>query len=227
MKLINKHGFALFWLLATADIALIILEQERYRFFTKPLLIPVLLLTILARVGFDKHRRSRLIIVTALLFASLGDILLLKGADPNYFIAGLVSFLLMQVMYSVYFMRVKPLMLRHAVSIIGSFLLIAFVGATFCYLLWDHLGDYKLPIIVYTFFLALMFTTAVNVYYFRLSKSLALHGFIPGAILFVVSDFILASNMYYFQEAFIGIAVMATYCGAQYYLARGFIKHLR
>ena len=226
MKLINKHGFALFWLLATIDIAFIILDVEQYRIFSKPLLMPVLLATIISKVGFLKHQVSKILLVAALLLATAGDVLLLNNG-AGFFIAGLVAFILMQVVYTIYFLRVKPFRSRNSVSIFSSFLLIAFIGASFCYALWNRLGDFRIPLIIYTFFLALMFTTAVNVYHYRLSKSLALDGFIPGAVLFVLSDFILASNMFYFKEAFIGIAVMATYCGAQYYLARGFIKHLR
>lgn len=216
----------MFWIFAIADITLIILEQEQYRWFTKSMLVPILMATLIAWVGLKNHGYSKTILLAALVFATAGDILLLNNS-ANYFKAGLAAFLLMQIMYSIYFLRVKPFRSRNSISIFSSFLLIAFIAATFCYLLWNRLGDYKIPLIIYTFFLAIMFTTAINVYHFRLSKSLALDGFIPGAILFVLSDFILAANMFYFKEPFIGIAVMATYCGAQYYLARGFIKHLR
>ncbi|WP_207493831.1 lysoplasmalogenase [Aridibaculum aurantiacum] len=227
MKFFTRYGSAIFWMLALADIALIIAELETYRVFTKPLLVPILMVTIFARTGFDKHKTSKIILAAALALATAGDILLLGSANQNLFLAGLVSFLLMQLLYSVYFLRIKPFRWRHLVSISASFLLIAFVAATLTYLLWNALGDYRVPLIIYSFFLALMFTTAVNVYHYRISKSLALKAFIPGAALFVLSDLILAANMFYFKEAFVGIAIMATYCGAQFYLARGFVKHLR
>jgi uncharacterized membrane protein YhhN len=227
MNLFKKHGFAIFWLFATADLLLIVLDVEKYRIYTKSLLMPLLLLTIFSRVNSHRHTTSKIIVALALVLATAGDILLLNSSTPAYFIGGLVSFLVMQLLYSIYFLRVQKLTTKHFSTPFITLLVVGALAAAVIMLLWNHLGEYRMPLIVYAAFLGFMCITAVNAVHYRITNKLALEAFIPGAILFFISDFILAANMFYLKEAFIGIAVMATYCGAQYYLARGFVKHLK
>jgi uncharacterized membrane protein YhhN len=227
MNPFKKHGFAIFWIIAIADLALIISEVELYRYFTKPLLMPLLLLTILSQVSNEKHHTSKWILSVAFVLATIGDILLLNTALPTYFIGGLIAFLVMLLLFSVYFIRIQKFTAKHSRTIISSLLLFGIASGGFIYFLWSNLGEYKVPVILYAAILSFMCITAINVVHFRVAKTLALDAFIPGAVLFFLSDFILAANMFYVKEAFLGIAVMATYCGAQYYLARGFVKHLR
>jgi len=226
MNLFKKHGFAIFWVVATADLALIIAEMEHLRLYTKSLLMPLLLLTVLSRIKPRRHQHSKIIIVSAFLLASFCDVLLLQSETPAYFISGLVSFLLMQLLYTLYFLRIQPFTIKHSATTLFTSVLLAIAAVGFIAMLWNELNEYRIPVIVYAAFLSLMCVSAVNVIHYRVTKRLALEAFIPGAILFFLSDFILATNKFYLKEAFIGIAVMATYCGAQYYIARGFIKHL-
>jgi uncharacterized membrane protein YhhN len=227
MNLFKKHGFAIFWILATIDLALIFLESEQFRFFTKPLLMPLLLFTILSKVTTRRHKISRLLVSISFLLATVGDVLLLSSSQQVYFIAGLVCFLIMLLVYAVYFLRIQPMSTQNGTAIVASAIFIGMIAGLVLYLLWPYLENLRVPVVIYSLCLVFMFVAAVNVYHYKVTKSLAIEAFIPGALLFVMSDFILASNTFYFNEAFIGIAVMATYCGAQYYIARGFIKHLK
>jgi uncharacterized membrane protein YhhN len=227
MNLFKQYGFVIFWILAIADLSLIISEVEHYRYFTKPLLMPLLLLTIFSSISNHKHQTSKRIIAIAFLLATIGDVLLLNANLPSYFVGGLLAFLLMLLLFSAYFIRIKKFDAKHTRTIITCLLLFGCACSTFIYLMWGNLGEYRIPVVLYAVVLSFMCITAINVVHFSVAKSLALDAFIPGAILFFLSDFILAANMFYVKEAFLGIAVMATYCGAQYYLARGFVKHLR
>jgi len=93
--------------------------------------------------------------------------------------------------------------------------------------LWEHLQQYNKSVIAYCALLTAMFTGAVNLYNYDATRRLTLETFIPGTLLFIMSDVTLAFNKFYFQEGFLNIVIMATYAGAQYYIARGFIKHLK
>jgi uncharacterized membrane protein YhhN len=48
--------------------------------------------------------------------------------------------------------------------------------------------------------------------------------FVAGAVLFVLSDSLLAINKFYQPLAFAGTLIMLTYCAAQYFIVMGFIK---
>jgi uncharacterized membrane protein YhhN len=143
------------------------------------------------------------------------------------FVAGLICFLFVLLLYTIYFLRVQPLTYHRAMSASLIFLLISGLFSLFIVLLWEHFGDLKLSIIVYSGFLAIMLAMAFNTYYGKTTKRLAINFFIPGCLLFILSDLTLAANKFYFQESFLNIAIIACYCGAQYYLSRGFIKHLQ
>ena len=49
--------------------------------------------------------------------------------------------------------------------------------------------------------------------------------FITGAVLFVLSDSILAINLFILKQEMVGLAVMATYAAAQYFLVKGALEN--
>ena len=55
-------------------------------------------------------------------------------------------------------------------------------------------------------------------------KNFAIQTFVPGAILFVISDALLATNKFYAHLPVFDLGVMLTYAGAQYFLTKGFIS---
>jgi uncharacterized membrane protein YhhN len=157
----------------------------------------------------------------AFVAAAIGDFLLLRN---NGFIAGLACFLLVLILYTTYFFRIQSISSKHSGIATITFIVIGGLMGSIITLLWDHLNTFKLPVVIYSAALLLMLVAAVNTYI--QAKSLAFNYFIPGAFLFIISDATLAANKFYLQEAFLNIAVMACYCGAQYYISRGFIQHL-
>ena len=55
-------------------------------------------------------------------------------------------------------------------------------------------------------------------------KRTAFKFFIPGAVLFVVSDATLAINKFLVHQTYLDIVVLLTYGLAQYFLVKGFIE---
>jgi uncharacterized membrane protein YhhN len=222
--IISRSGFFIYWIIAVVDLVLIYSSQEQYRNYTKPFLVPMLLITVFSKIGFARHKRSKYLILLAFIAATAGDVLLLKA---NGFIPGLACFVVVLLFYTIYCFRIQPLVSKY---LLPTLLLAAVLAAFFFALisvLWPHIQGFERPLIIYSVFLSVMFIAAVNVYHYPITKKLAINAFIPGALLFITSDVTLALNKFYFHEVVLNIIVMASYCGAQFYFARGFIKHLQ
>jgi uncharacterized membrane protein YhhN len=228
MKFFKNSGFVVFGIFAIADLILMSAELFHYRYATKPFLLPLLLITILANASGQSHPVSKPLLVAALFAGTLGDIFLIDDAgNKNFFIYGLVCFLLMQLLFFVYFFRMQAFKAKFMISN----LLIAGLLLVYCCLLvsflWHALSNLKGPVIVYAAAIAAMFLAAANIYHSKRAHKLAVNYFIPGAGLLVLSDSLLAYNKFIFHESFFDIAVMVTYLLGQLLLSVGFIKHLK
>jgi uncharacterized membrane protein YhhN len=188
--------------------------QRRAFVFFKPLTtILILIYAILAIEGsFDKRG---LLIIFALLASLAGDSFLLS---PKYFLAGLVSFLVAHLSYTASFFT--GLSSRGLVSIALPLLLIALLMV---FILWQGLGKLKGPVIIYVLAICAMVYQAGE-RWLELNTLSTLLTFI-GALLFMLSDALLALNRFRqtFQLAQAGI--LATYYAAQWLIALSL--HLR
>jgi len=187
----------------------------------KPLLMPALLLLLINAT--DQRFSRRTLLMTGLFFSWLGDVfLLLESRYPVLFIAGLSSFLITHLCYIIYFLSVKPA----AVSLVRKqpvyILLILGYGAGLVWLLFPFLGDLKIPVIFYAAVICIMLLCSLHI--FQKVTVPANRYFVAGAVLFVISDSLLAINKFYQPLAFAGTLIMLTYCAAQYFIVMGFVK---
>ncbi len=186
----------------------------------KPLLIPVLIIYLF--YSFPQVAGKWMIYV-ALIFSTLGDIFLLfEFMQPSFFIFGVAAFLLAHVFYISYFFRIK--------SYFGSlfkkqpwWLLLIY---SYCFglllLIFPGLGDMEIPVTIYAIVLSAMLFSSVHVYLKVQSPSNKY--FVAGAILFVLSDSMLAINKFYHHFPMAGVLIMLTYCAAQYLLVQGVVS---
>lgn len=93
MQLIKKEGIFIFWLVLFTHCAFIFLGKTEYQHITKLLIMPILILFLFANVKKNRYPTSKIIIFTGLIFAFIGDALLLKSGTP-WFIGGMVAFLI-------------------------------------------------------------------------------------------------------------------------------------
>lgn len=193
-------------------------------FITKALIIPVLMILLITRFRADLSRSHRLMLA-GLFFSWSGDVLLeLAHVSANMFIPGLVCFLLAHVMYfSVFF-------LTPGESVISGkyvYLLIPVIlyGAGLIYYLYDDLAGLRIPVIIYTIAILTMLTGAID----RLKKvnkrsfSLVL----TGAVLFLISDSVIAINKFSHHFEYSSIVIISTYVIAQYLIVAGYINQFR
>ena len=220
----DKYGFGIFWLIAVTDFLLIFLNDTNLRYFTRPLLMPLLVVTLFSKVDFHERRTAKVLIFGSFVSATIADLFALS---ENGFVASVVCFSIALLLYIIYFFGVQKLSSRKLVPIV---VLAAVLLSGFSLLiasLWNYMEGFKVPVIVRSFSLMAMFVAAVNILFKSETKPLAIDAFIPGSVLFIISDVMLAANKFYFEEPFLDIAIMATYCGAQYYICRGCVKELQ
>ncbi|WP_420316730.1 lysoplasmalogenase [Ekhidna sp.] len=204
---------------SAANVVAKIIPSEELDHFTKPLLMPLLILYVY-KSSIGKTTARILMISVALLFSWLGDVSLMYQANETFFMTGIGLFLMAQVLY--------VLILRKSTYQIPQFNLVTaapllLYGVALLYLLLPA-GDFTLPIIVYG---SVIMTMAIMA---RLrsghtteeSYQLALYG----SLLFVLSDSILAFNAFHSAIPYAGVFIMSTYCAAQLLLVRGLLVHV-
>lgn len=187
-------------------------------YISKPLIVVSLLIFFFSQSqGF--HKKLRTLMILALVFSLIGDIaLLFDDGNSNYFIIGLVSFLLAHVMYIAVFLRERD----SRKSPVGFVVSLFIYAALLFYMLKDGLGDLLLPVIIYMIVILSMSTSA-----FMRNKYTDITNYnwvFIGAMLFMISDSILALDKFYQTFKLSSISIMLTYALAQYCIVIGILK---
>lgn len=159
--------------------------------------------------------RDNLIMAAALGFSCLGDIFLdLRG---NYFIQGLVSFLVAHFIYILLFVRNWPRPLRPS----GGQMILAAAVLIYSLLLsnWlsPNLGKLAGPVMVYICAITVM---AVSTIFAGFSKPWVW----LGAVLFMLSDSMIATGRFKSPVPLADYLIWATYYLGQYGIAIGFLQ---
>ena len=175
-------------------------------YVTKPLLMPILMF-----IAYQEGVKNKWLYI-ALLFSLGGDIFLMFSG-LNYFLLGLSSFLLAHVFYIVLFFPQAKF----------SFLPIVVFGiVTTGYLtfLYPHIAsDFRIPVIAYCVVITVMGIVAAS-----RNKSVSYWYILVGAILFIISDSLIAYNKFYIALDNDALLVMTTYGAAQFLILEGWIK---
>ena len=217
---VQKKMAFVFWILAMLDITGIAANQQMLHFIAKPLLIPALLLLLF----FTKSTvPGKNLLLIGLFFSWLGDVFLLfEYKNALFFIFGLASFLTTHIFYIIYFLKIKSAstsLLKKQPVLIA---LVLGYGITLVWQLYPHLGDLKLPVMVYAAVICTMLLSSLHIF-FKVNKKAACY-YLSGAAAFVLSDSLLAINKFYQPVAFAGIFIMLTYCAAQFFIVWGYIQ---
>lgn len=214
MKQQSKIIFGIYAVVVVLELLFIYFDEANLRWFTKPLLMPLLMLGFYA-ASAKRSGTLFYLILFALFFSWAGDVLLqMKGM----FIPGLISFLLAHVFYIVYFMKtgIGDKGILQSQPLIGIPILIYIV--IFLWLLYPFLDALKIPVTVYGITIGTMLLMAINTKRKVVDKAATL--FIVGALLFVISDSLLAVNLFVKSHFILSLCVMLTYASAQYLIVK-------
>lgn len=216
----NAVFFKIYIAFSFIYLLLLYLGYESLDCYLKPALIPLLIVG----VYFSKKFPTQNILLTALVFSWIGDVILLFADIAEiYFILGLVSFLISHIIYCVLFNRqIKEKMKRDTIIFIFGSLVIACYLIGMLSVLLPALGDLKIPVIVYASVISVMLLFAYNG--LLIWKKPANQYVFFGALFFVVSDSILAINKFHMPIQKSSFIIMLTYLVAQYLIVKGILK---
>ncbi|MFZ5628947.1 MAG: lysoplasmalogenase family protein [Spirochaetota bacterium] len=182
------------------------LFARRVYVFTKAL--PIIFILFLA---FLKPGTPPAIWLVGLFFGLAGDLFLLSGRG---FLPGLLSFLLGHIFYIAAYAQAQPavpgtgLVLAVAISSLAIYVYFARM------LLASRQKKYLVPVLLYVAVTAVLLAKAI--------QSGILYPSVLGAVLFALSDFLLAFNKFSRQSWYVEAGVSLTYYPAQWLLAAYF-----
>jgi len=190
--------------------------------FPGSVVIKALAMAPLAVLGFrvlgrvEGETPNRWLVTVALLLSCAGDVFL-HLSFRHYFVHALVAFLLAHVTYVVLFARNWPRPLRPSASQIALTILVVVYGALMCSWLWTGLGRLAGPALAYAVAITAMVVSTILAGFSR--------PFIwIGALLFLISDSLIAAGRFMLTVPLIGLLIWPTYYLGQYGIAIGFLR---
>jgi uncharacterized membrane protein YhhN len=207
------------WLFFVASLANLIghaIENVDLANYSKVLLMPFLIYYVVESTKGSVNKQI-LFLAVALIFSWIGDLFLIK---EDFFLFGVGAFLLAQITYIFIFYRA----VNHSFSFSFLKALPYLLYATlFLFLVLPTAGNMQIPISIYGIIL-------VGMGYFSLcrigntNRSSFMFA-VAGSTLFILSDSLIALNMFYTEIPSRGLWVMSTYILAQFFLVNGIIRH--
>ncbi len=216
-----KHFFGfLFFVVSMVELSAHLLGTG-LNVYSKPLLMPVLLMYFLASYQYRFSQRSMLVVM-ALVFSCAGDVSLM-GLTSTRFIIGLTCFLLAHVAYIVMFIRERSSDSSHMrFSWKLLFPMVLYILGLM-YFLIPGSGPMAAPVVIYGLTILVMWYTAS----LRFGTRAAYQNWsiILGAALFVISDSMIGINKFYLALPQSDFLIMLTYIGGQFLIINGLINH--
>lgn len=188
--------------------------------FTKLSLVTALLVFVGTQWRRFAAYRGWKLLTAGLVLSLLGDGLLL-GEDESWFTGGLVAFLLAHVCYAICFKEARED--NHEIPVAQKYLLITLgmvmVGIAVLLFLHKSLESMLAPVALYILVITVMAVRAIN--RFRKASERSYGLVLLGAVLFMVSDTLLATHTFKGEMDWAALAIMATYGMAQWGIALG------
>jgi len=200
-----------------------LLKNQWVEYISKPLIIISLTGYFFSQVNTETSGLKKWVFI-ALFFSWSGDVLLmLQGKNALFFLLGLSAFLIAHIFYIVFFHHIR---IRENVrSNIWLLVIVVIYYVALISFLSPYLGDMKLPVRVYGIVISFMFMLAMHMLFIQNKR--AGQWMLSGALLFVVSDSVLAINKFYHSFELAGLLIMLTYGLAQLFIAEGAIQYIR
>lgn len=217
---LNKRILWLYWLVLLVHLVFQYYTLS-YRAITKPLLVPLLLTFLLLNDGNIGKPAGKAIFYIGLFLAFFGDVLLILIND-TFFLAGMIAFMLMNIFYSTSFLHLESLKWKRSAPFFITVILLSIIAFCMYRFLAEGMGDYRMPVMIYLFSLIFMVACAMNIIGNPQHRQLALRFLIPGAVIFMIENILVAYNLFHWEaNKDVYIIIMATYGTAQYLIVMG------
>jgi len=196
-----------------------------FQYFSKPSLM-VLLIVYYADGTKKTVLRIKHLIIAALFFSWLGDVLLLL--DKQYktlFIYGLTAFLTAHICYILYFLKIRTINRAGKIPNKLIFASIAVYTISLFAYLAPNVENLLIPVAFYALVISTMLAVSMTAFDFAKQNYGKLA--VAGTLLFVVSDSILAINRFAAPFAFAPVFIMLTYGLAQFFITESSVQNLK
>lgn len=204
----------IFYLIALSTIVGIAFKITELVYVVKPLLT----LTLIYLYTLALSRINKLYIY-AMLCCFIGDVFLLFKDQQLYFIIGLVSFLLAHIFFIKIVLKrlirvsYKKILITYIPFLVLIFSIFLFISR--------YVGNMLIPVLIYGMVISLFGSVALVANEERRSiKSLYMS---TGAIVFIISDSLLAIDKFYYSLPVFEVIVMFTYIVALYLIYRSMV----
>jgi uncharacterized membrane protein YhhN len=222
MKEIKNNWLWAFGFFALVNLSAEIFSSQQMEYFSKPFLMSTLALWFYFSTKGNKEWMRRAILF-GLFFSTLGDVLLMlvpQNSKIPFFILGLGAFLLAQLFYSSGFLSKASLSRGFLVK--NKFFVLPFliylVGLLS--ILWKDLpSELCFPVSIYGMAITFMALTAFN--WKGILHKEAFQWTFLGAILFVLSDSLIAINKFVISFQGAHFVIMLTYIIGQFLIVYG------
>ncbi|MFI5176651.1 MAG: lysoplasmalogenase [Terriglobia bacterium] len=162
------------------------------------------------------HSREGFVLGFSLLFSSLGDVFL--AIDPvRLFVFGLASFLIAHLMYIALFAQSWARPLRINSTRLVMIVLVVLYGVLMAHWFLPFLGNLTGPVLAYLGVIILMVVAALGADFSRSWVAI-------GAVLFLLSDSLIAVSKFKQPVLFRDYLVWISYYLAQYFISVGFLR---
>lgn len=217
----------LFWTNALIHVFSIILDLNLFILITKPLIMPILALVFFFKTRDVERQVPVSYLYLAMLFSFLGDVLLMfMDQGEIWFITGLASFLIAQVFYVITYRQYRYKGSNVAGQ--GKRMIYSFIVIAYTVILWislfPHLGEMLLPVTLYTLTIFMMVIMAI--FRYNRTSSLSFYLVFSGAVIFLLSDSMIAINKFMVPVLYERILVISTYMIAQFLIIIGLAEHI-
>jgi uncharacterized membrane protein YhhN len=163
----------------------------------------------------DKKQSTRVLV--GIFFSLLGDVLLMFSGG---FIFGLAAFLIAHICYiSAFLIDNNGFIFTKRDRLMAAFGILVYAVVFLSAVLPNVSGALQLPVGVYGITITAMLLTALNRW--KNVENTSFKWVLIGAILFVISDSILAINRFVQPLPLSGIAIMLTYASGQFFIIKG------
>jgi len=195
-----------------------------FHYLSKPAIMISLGLFFYAHIS-SKWNRFTAFMLIAIIASLFGDIFLMLAGD--YFIWGLGSFLLAHIFYLLVFTAygLSPISQESLLKRKPWLVLIFLVYAVLLIgILYPYLGKMLIAVCIYALVIMSMSLAALNRWKRVSQKSFAF--VFMGALLFMLSDSMIAINKFAFDIPLSHLWIMTTYITAQYLIVMGILRQM-
>ena len=192
------------------DFIAIYFKNQTVIYFVKPLLMVTLFWY------YNTHKKqTNNYFLLGLFFSFLGDILLM-GKGQLFFVLGLLFFLTAHVFYIILVSK-NLIKIKLNQLVIASIPYVAFF-IVLLNILYDSLGVMKIPVIIYAITISIFGVFSLLLYLQKKTKARLI--LVIGVVTFVISDTVLALNLFYKSQTYFPLLIMMTYVTAQFLICR-------